>query len=316
MDEKVDYRLLNLLETILGKGDSKSKGNYAFYCPKCKHHKKKLEINLISTTEGKNPYACWVCSNFKGTTLNSLFKALNVDSSKYEELSSIIGSSYKYSPQELKQEYKIELPKEFTPFINMNKSDIIGRHALNYLLKVRGISFADIIKLNCGFCEFGKYKNKIIIPSYSKEGILEYFVARSFIETEYKIDAPKSDKNIIGFESLINFNLPIILCEGPFDSISIKRNAIPLFGKTISKKLEERLTRNQIKEIYLALDGDALKNTFNIAEKLLNLGKKVHIIRLKGKDPSEVGFLEFTKIMNNSNPINFSDLIKLKMEIN
>jgi hypothetical protein len=44
-----------------------------------------------------------------------------------------------------------------------------------------------------------------------------------------------SDKNIIGFENMINWNVPIVLCEGAFDAIAIKRNAIPLFGKNISK---------------------------------------------------------------------------------
>ena len=38
--------LIVLLESILGKGQSTSKGNYAFNCPLCTHHKPKLEINL------------------------------------------------------------------------------------------------------------------------------------------------------------------------------------------------------------------------------------------------------------------------------
>ena len=59
-----EQALLNLLERILGKGDKKSKGNYAFYCPNCSHHKKKLEVNLES-----QQFECWVCGkrdNFKG----------------------------------------------------------------------------------------------------------------------------------------------------------------------------------------------------------------------------------------------------------
>ena len=44
----VNNILLGLVETILGKGEATSKGNYAFHCSKCKHPKRKLEINLIS----------------------------------------------------------------------------------------------------------------------------------------------------------------------------------------------------------------------------------------------------------------------------
>ena len=311
----INNLLLGLVETILGSGDEKSKGNVAFYCPKCKHHKKKLEVNLITTTDGKNPWACWVCNNFKGTTLKSLFISLKVNTSKFEDLNDILGTSYKYRPEDLLKTYNIELPKNFQNFINLKKSNIIGRHALSYLLNKRKISFEDIIKHNIGFCEYGPYKNKIIIPSYSKSGTLDYFVARAFDDNEYSIDAPESDKNIIGFESMINWELPIILCEGPFDAISIKRNAIPLFGKNISNNLKKKLVLNRVKSIYLSLDEDALKQTLRISEELLNLGKEIFVVRLNSKDPNELGFNAYTNIIQNSKPFTYSDLIKLKMEI-
>ena len=311
----VNEQLVGLLETVLGKGKETSKGNYSFHCPKCKHPKPKLEVNCIITTTKENPWHCWVCDSFKGKTIKSLFHGLKIPEGKYEELNTILGTSYKFKPEELIQEYKVELPKEFQTFINLHKSNIIGRQALSYLLKDRKITFEDIIKHNIGFCETGKYKNKVIIPSYSKEGKVEYFVARAFDDSSHKIDAPKSDKNIIGFESLINWDLPITISEGPFDAISIKRNAIPLFGKNISQKLRNKLVLNKIKSIYLALDEDALKNTLKLAEELISLGKKIYIIRLKGKDPSSVGFEKFTKQIHQLRPFTLMDLMKLKMEI-
>lgn len=310
----IDQILLGLVESVLGKGDVRSKGNYAYHCPFCNHKNKKLEVNLITNTKNKNPYACWTCGR-KGTTLKSLFNALKVDPSKYEELNKILGTTYKQD--KVKVDIQVELPAEFTPFINLKKTDIISRHALKYLIKDRGVSFGDLIKHNVGFCETGRYKNKVIIPSYSKEGKLDYFVARSFEEDPFqKLDAPQSDKNnIIGFESLINPELPLILCEGVFDALAIKRNAIPLFGKTISPKLKKLLLKETTKNIYIALDEDALKNTFKIAEELISLGKKVYVIRLSKKDPSELGFLEFTKLVQKAQPFIFSDLLKLKMEL-
>jgi len=309
----IDQILLGLVESVLGKGDVRSKGNYAYHCPFCNHKNKKLEVNLITNTKNKNPYACWTCGR-KGTTLKSLFSALKVDTPKFEELNKILGTTYKVD--KVKVDIQVELPTEFTPFINLKKTDIISRHALKYLIKDRGISFGDIIKHNIGFCETGRYKNKVIIPSYSKDGKLDYFVARSFEEDPFqKLDAPQSDKNIIGFESMINWDLPVILCEGPFDSLAIKRNAIPLFGKSVSEKLRKKLVLNKIKSIYLALDEDALKNTIKLAEELINLGKKVYVVRLKGKDPSEMGFEKFTKLIQKSQPFTYGDLLKLKMSI-
>ncbi len=310
----VDQFLLGLVESVLGKGDVRSKGNYAFYCPKCKHKSPKLEVNLITNTKKQNHWACWTCTSFKGTTLKSLFNALKVDTPKFDELNKILGTTYKVD--KVKVDINVELPAEFTPFINLKKTDIISRHALKYLLKDRGVSFGDVIKHNVGFCETGRYKNKVIIPSYSKDGKLEYFVARSFEEDPFqKLDAPQSDKNIIGFESLINWELPVILCEGPFDALSIKRNAIPLFGKSVSEKLRKKLVLNKIKSIYIALDEDALKNTIKLAEELISLGKKVYVVRLKGKDPSEMGFEKFTKLIQKSQPFTYGDLLKLKMGV-
>ena len=50
---------------------------------------------------------------------------------------------------------------------------------------------------------------------------------------------PKVSKDIIGFNLFINWNEPIVIVEGAFDAIAVKRNAIPLFGKVILDKLFE-----------------------------------------------------------------------------
>ena len=55
----------------------------------------------------------------------------------------------------------------------------MAKRAFTYL-KSRNISKDDIEKYNIGYCDFGKYKNMVIIPSYDKDGILNYFSSRSF----------------------------------------------------------------------------------------------------------------------------------------
>ena len=45
--------LLFLTESVLGKGQATSKGNYAFKCPFCTHHKNKMEISLRTTEKKK-----------------------------------------------------------------------------------------------------------------------------------------------------------------------------------------------------------------------------------------------------------------------
>ena len=90
---------------------------------------------------------------------------------------------------------------------------------------------------------------------------------------------------MIGLEYFVNWSVPVILCEGIFDAIAIKRNAIPLFGKTIPKSLMMKLVESEVKTVYLALDKDALKEALNYSQTLLDHGKEVYLIELEGKIP-------------------------------
>jgi DNA primase len=142
--------------------------------------------------------------------------------------------------------------KNINPLYNISKSDLTARHALVYL-KNRGLTALDILKYRIGYCESGRFANKVIYLHTIQKVILDYFIARSFEkDPSRKYDAPVSDKNIIGFEDMINWNVPIILCEGAFDAIAIKRNAIPLFGKNISEKLMKKLVTTSVNKVYLA----------------------------------------------------------------
>ena len=188
--------------------------------------------------------------------------------------------------------------------------------ALAYLNK-RSISIQDIQKYNIGYCKTGRYRNRIIVPSYDKNGNINYFIARSFEPDPFrKYDAPTCNKTeLIGLEYFVNWSIPVILCEGIFDAIAIKRNAIPLFGKTIPKSLMMKLVESEIKTVYLALDKDALKEALDYSQNLLNLGKEVYLIELEGKDPSDLGFNNMTKLLHTAKPLSFGDLLLKKIQL-
>ena len=308
----VNQILLGLVQSVLGRSTPTARGNHSFNCPFCHHKNPKLEVNLIPNKKNENFWHCWVCDT-KGKTLFGLFKRLKVSQEKRTQLQEILGTTDKY--ETIFADSKVELPKEYKPLYNLTKSDIHARHALAYLKK-RGLTMVDILKYQIGYCENGRYANKIIIPTFNDNGQLDYFVARSFEkEPSRKYDAPSSDKNIIGFENMINWNVPIVLCEGAFDAIAIKRNAIPLFGKNISKKLMQKLVTSEVQKVYLALDKDAIKSTFKIAEQLLKAGKKLFVVDLDDKDPADMGFALFTNKIQQSQPFTFSSLLNLKLSI-
>ena len=50
-------------------------------------------------------------------------------------------------------------------------------------------------------------------------------------------------------------------------------------------------------------------------EQLMNEGKQVHFVKLNQKDPNELGFQNFTKLLHNSTPLTFSDLLEKKLTL-
>lgn len=308
----VNHLLVALVNSVLGSGKPTARGNQAHSCPFCHHHKPKLEINLSEGNGDKNPWHCWVCGK-KGLKLITLFKQINASAEKIAELKSLVKSSYK--DESITQYEAVQLPEEFKALSDLTEQDLVGRHALVYLKK-RGITKADILRYNIGYCEGGKFDKMIIVPSYDEFGKLNYFVARNFNpNSPVKYKNPSLSKNVIPFELFINWSSPLVLCEGPFDAISIKRNAIPLLGKHIQANLMKKIVTSQVRKIYIALDKDAQKDALKFAELLLAEGKEVYIVDLENKDPNEMGFENFTKLIQETYPTNTYDLIQRKLNL-
>jgi DNA primase len=308
----VNQALILTLNSVLGNGKSTSKGNYAYHCPFCNHHKPKLEVNLTENSKGEHPWHCWVCDK-RGKSLVKLFKLISAPKDKLVEVQSL--SKFSSGNIEITlTEKKVELPKEFIS-LSTPSNDITYKHAISYLNK-RNISLDDILKYNMGYCAEGMYANMIIIPSYDKNGILNYFTARNFNKnSSLKYKNPDTSRDIIPFELFINWNLPIILCEGPFDALAIKRNVIPLLGKNIQKTLRKKLVTSSVQKIYIALDKDATKQALAFCEELINEGKEVYLVELQDKDPSEMGFKNFTNLIQSTQPLTFSNLFEKKLQL-
>jgi Ran GTPase-activating protein (RanGAP) involved in mRNA processing and transport len=97
--------------------------------------------------------------------------------------------------------------------------------------------------------------------------------------------------------------------------MAIKRNVIPLLGKNIQDKLKKKLVTSQVQKIYIALDKDAIKQALSFCEELLNEGKEVYLVELQDKDPSEMGFENFTKLIQTTQPLTFSNLFEKKLTL-
>jgi DNA primase len=264
MDETKDI-LLNMLENILGKPEKvyDSKLQYGYNCPECDDGKKKG--NLEVTLE-KHLFHCWSCGANNGTH-GSLFKLIRTYGNK-EHI-----KIYKiFQPEEFKIKEKkrkeLKLPDCFTLIKNGNPNYPVFKQALRYL-RERGVTDKMIIDNNIGFCGTGTHANRIIIPSYDDLGILNYYIARSWIpHTRAKYKNPEQEKDKIIFnESLIDWDEDIYLVEGVFDSIFLP-NSIPMLGKHMSELLFNTLYEKVNKNIILALDGDAWQDSLRLYHEL------------------------------------------------
>ena len=306
----VNQLLVSLMDSVLGKGKQTSRGNHAYHCPFCKHHKPKMEVNFTENKKGHNPWHCWVC-NTRGKTIPNLLKKIEAYD-KIEEAKKLIPQGSFVEEVIIRND--LALPKEYTPFID-NPTSLMARHAYAYL-KRRGVTQEDMIKYHMGYCENGEYKNMIIIPSYDSNGNLNYFTARSFEKDPYrKYKNPSVSRDIVPFEMFINWSSPLVLCEGPFDAIAIKRNAIPLLGKNIQTNLMKKIVSSKVEKIYIALDSDAIKSSLKFCEKFMNEGKEVHLLEMDDKDPSDLGFKRFTELIQKSTPLTLSGLLARKLAL-
>jgi DNA primase len=128
-----------------------------------------------------------------------------------------------------------------------------------------------------------------------------------------KYKNPPISKNIICLESQINWDEELILCEGIFDAIAIKRNAIPLLGKFPSKQLVEKIFMNGVKNIVISLDSDAMNEALRASEYFRKQGINVKLMQLKDKDASEIGYTKFYEELNKSTQFTSDELLLNKI---
>ena len=265
---------------------------------------------MATNEEGKNFWECWVCQT-RGQSIRSLLKQLKTPQEQAAEI-------LKYLPKGTTIEYKglsiIELPKEYQPLHSASSTSVVANLVKKYLYE-RGLTNNDFIKYGIGYATTGEYGGRVIIPSYSGSNQLNFFVARTYDGNYFKYKNPEASKDIIFFENLINWDQPIILCEGVFDAMAIRRNAIPILGKSISTSLYKKIITSNVQDIYIALDTDARDKALEIGEKFLNQGKRVFLVNLPDKDPSEMGFKAFTEHIQSAVELDLSGIMLHKLNL-
>jgi hypothetical protein len=77
----------------------------------------------------------------------------------------------------------------------------------------------------------------------------------------------------------------------------------------------KKIVKSSVEKIYIALDRDAQKQALSFCEKLMSEGKEVYLVDMQDKDPSEMGFENFTKLIQDTYPLTFSSLLGKKLTL-
>lgn len=276
LQEKID-NLIDLLEETLGEPANhySSKAQISFDCPNCSamkgvehDHKGNLEVNYELGV-----YKCWACGETDDTKgfLYKLFKEYATKETllKFIKLGLVFGDSeYYQNVRELVPKEKVVLPKEYIPLAGKQGLKTYSS-PFSYLYS-RGITDDDIEKYKLGYAFEGLYQYRIIIPSYDKDGELNYFITRAIspkVKRFKYLNAEEDKTNIIFNEHLIDWTKPVILVEGAFDHIPVG-NSIPLLGKKMYDKLFKLIYENAQHYVIIILDPDAWEDAKKIYYKL------------------------------------------------
>ena len=266
-------RKLRIIKDFLG-SYYKSKDEHLFDCPKCKHHKPKLSLNF-----DKNVFKCWVC-DYVGKDISWLvhFHGSPENKSQWNSLVGIVDFSEVDNDKEI---IEVSLPEEF---ITLTGKEInpLSIPARQYLMS-RGLTRDDLVWWKMGYCPDGKYKQRVIIPSFDMKGNLNYFIARSYTSGEWqKYCNPPAEKDFIFNELYLDWDKDITIVEGVFDAI-VAGNAIPLLGSTLRENsyIFQKIIANCDK-VYIALDSDAKAKEFKISELFRLYGVDVYRINTSG----------------------------------
>jgi len=269
-------KLVNLLAEIFGFPRKFDHGNVEieYNCPFCDNNRNKF--NLVVNTD-HHIFHCWACG-YKGKIEKLLW---DFGQPRHLEVYGKVGN------QAWEREPKEKMPSEsisLTGFRSLRvewKDSLVYNAAMRYL-RNRNIGKELINKWDICYSEYGRYSDRVIIPSRSLDGKVEYFVARDIFDTQkLKYNNPPSEKeNIIFGEKFIDWHKPVVITEGAFDAL-VLYNSVPLLGSKIEghKKLIKKIFECRT-PIILGFDDDEAGRlaTLRIGKYLMNLGVPIYTI--------------------------------------
>ncbi|MFA6049724.1 MAG: hypothetical protein WC761_00735 [Candidatus Paceibacterota bacterium] len=298
---------IDFIQSLYGTGTLSNQGlNISVVCPICSSNKTNIvtKRKLVIRTDNLMCH-CWVC-NYKARNLVNLIKRFHsARLREYIDGFADVKCLNDNSCKVILLEKKLELPRGWRSMISN------PRQAYYKYLQDRadpGTDMADFVY----YWKFGRsledqgLANRIIMPSFDENGELNYYTARTIIDTKPKyINATVTREDVIFNEINIDWKQPLTIVEGPFDLIKCNWNATCLLGSNLTSdyKLFLKLLHHKT-TVNLALDPDVSEKMLKIAASLHEYDIPVNIVTLPSgfSDVGEMTQSQFTKVLGTAKP--------------
>lgn len=327
---------ITFLEKVFGEAKASNNGlNVSVLCPVCSKatgetEKKKL---VIRTDDFRSH--CWVCNSKKSKSIYLLIKDRSpeylaefmaefgdalTNSHKLTNYNSLLESEEGLEP---KEEEKLELPNGFQLLAEWYTKEVKPSYitkAFNYLWE-RGISEQDIWYFKFGVTNQDlMYSKRVIVPSFDADGELNFFVGRGitkFVKPKYF--NPEFHRETTVFNELnIDWTKELVIVEGVFDLAKATQNAVPLLGSSLEEDylLFKRIIHHGT-PVALALDNDAKRKTYKIANVLYEYGISTKIVCIPEKynDVGQMTKEEFKVALKQAKNMTKKDLLKYRLDM-
>ena len=302
---------IRFLNKVFGTGVLGTDGlNIAVCCPnpKCGTYgvpsKKKLVIKIDS-----DQFQCWVC-DLRGRSLHGVLRRHYP--AYYDEYNTRFSKKLDIADH-LSLEPEIVVPPVGFKLLatSMSSKDPDVKDTIRYA-RSRNLTNRDFWYFKLGTCTRGKFRRRLIMPSFNEAGDLNYYVARTIDSAEggmKYLNAKVPKKSVIFNEINIDWTRELTLVEGHMDLTKCDSNASCLLGSHFSEEyaLFQKIIKHKTPTL-LAMDSDMGDKIQKYCKLLSSYGVPVRVLKLGTHDDvGEMTKPAFLQAKRNAKPWHSSD---------